>query len=958
MNNIQIQIQAIDNASAALNQVRDSLSSVNNAGKGLSSLSSGLASAASSAMGFIGAQAAMYAFGAGLNNAKSAFIDFNATMETARKSFENMLGSKDAAAVFINQLQAFAESTPFDFPELQQASKMMLGLGWAAKDILPALEAVGNAAANAGLSGGEISNIVMSISQMRGAGKIDAQNLKELDRRGVGATKILQDAYGMSIEEIQKSGKNVNEVVDTLIKGMNEKFKGAMETQQGTYEQLFSNVKDQTATILGEVGKPIFEIAKEGLKGIGDITAGLARTIREGGLAKVFDEMVPMEWQEKIKTAFGVIEQIFKSWTPAFAMFGDTVMLAFELFARAISNPAVVGAFILLNDVLVAATETFLSLGNAILVVANEGWKELEKSATDLASAFVETGKAIYDAVNESFTGTVDFIYEILRAAWDFIQSGWDECVGDTRSSLSPLGKAVFDVFKGVYNTIREIMDQIIKMAGDKMQSVVDTILSYLGIIDEIGKSMAGLSDMFQPKSDWAKGSGDVATRSDGTVVIGGTQKIKAGVMPGVNINAGYVPPVDFKAEQNRFEKTRSIVTKRSDELKGKNDLAASGAGVGGYKGSGASGGGGGRSRGGSGAGDDEFISFEDNFREIENENAIISAKLLGDKKALADAEYQIEVEKLAKERDERLQDASDQLELDKWYNGQVTLLEKERDEKKRDADARNFEMLIESNQLQIDLGWKTQEEIDQINRAEMLSRRESLTQQLNDEKLNAEERIKILRELADIKDAIPSTTAGGGFFKGLEETSKSFGTWAENMEEVGRRTAMSMQSAFEDFFFDAMTGELKSLGDYINSFLKGVARAISNALANAFTQKIISGMLGGGSSNDSGGGLFSLISGLFKAEGGPVYSNTPYIVGERGPELFVPSANGSIVPNHALGGGSSPVVINVVNNTGVKAEVRQESKFDGQRYIVSVFMDAYTKNIGGLRTAMAGARG
>jgi hypothetical protein len=42
----------------------------------------------------------------------------------------------------------------------------------------------------------------------------------------------------------------------------------------------------------------------------------------------------------------------------------------------------------------------------------------------------------------------------------------------------------------------------------------------------------------------------------------------------------------------------------------------------------------------------------------------------------------------------------------------------------------------------------------------------------------------------------------------------------------------------------------------------------------------------------------------LFRADGGPVMGSRPYIVGERGPELFVPGVSGSIVPNHALGGG------------------------------------------------------
>ena len=51
-------------------------------------------------------------------------------------------------------------------------------------------------------------------------------------------------------------------------------------------------------------------------------------------------------------------------------------------------------------------------------------------------------------------------------------------------------------------------------------------------------------------------------------------------------------------------------------------------------------------------------------------------------------------------------------------------------------------------------------------------------------------------------------------------------------------------------------------------------------------------------------------------AAGGPVSSGRPYIVGEVGPELFVPSSSGSIVPNDAMGGGSN--VYSITVNTGV----------------------------------------
>ena len=47
-------------------------------------------------------------------------------------------------------------------------------------------------------------------------------------------------------------------------------------------------------------------------------------------------------------------------------------------------------------------------------------------------------------------------------------------------------------------------------------------------------------------------------------------------------------------------------------------------------------------------------------------------------------------------------------------------------------------------------------------------------------------------------------------------------------------------------------------------------------------------------------------------ASGGAVSPNRPYIVGEAGAELFVPSSSGKIVPNNQLGGGGSVININV----------------------------------------------
>jgi len=71
-----------------------------------------------------------------------------------------------------------------------------------------------------------------------------------------------------------------------------------------------------------------------------------------------------------------------------------------------------------------------------------------------------------------------------------------------------------------------------------------------------------------------------------------------------------------------------------------------------------------------------------------------------------------------------------------------------------------------------------------------------------------------------------------------------------------------------------------------------------------------------------AGEAIGNLISGIaFRADGGPVSSGSPYIVGERGPELFVPKYSGSIVPNHAMGGGGGQTINMTFNGVGMEIQ-------------------------------------
>jgi phage-related minor tail protein len=111
---------------------------------------------------------------------------------------------------------------------------------------------------------------------------------------------------------------------------------------------------------------------------------------------------------------------------------------------------------------------------------------------------------------------------------------------------------------------------------------------------------------------------------------------------------------------------------------------------------------------------------------------------------------------------------------------------------------------------------------------------------------------------------------------------------------------------------------------------LKRLALSVMNDIARAAISGGINAAMGGGGGSGGGaGGMLSLgtsiAMALFgapgRATGGPVSAGRAYRVGERGPELFVPTASGRI---EAAGG--------VARNIAITVNVRGEAGSEPQR--------------------------
>ena len=125
------------------------------------------------------------------------------------------------------------------------------------------------------------------------------------------------------------------------------------------------------------------------------------------------------------------------------------------------------------------------------------------------------------------------------------------------------------------------------------------------------------------------------------------------------------------------------------------------------------------------------------------------------------------------------------------------------------------------------------------------------------------------------------------------------------------QNTAVNGLTRMEDALIGVVQGTMTAKDAF-----RSMAQSILADLARIYIRQQITGAISGFLPSIFGG----------KAIGGSVQRNQPYMVGERGPEMFVPNQSGSIVPNNEMGGGNGVVVNQTINlSTGVSQTVRTE---------------------------------
>lgn len=241
----------------------------------------------------------------------------------------------------------------------------------------------------------------------------------------------------------------------------------------------------------------------------------------------------------------------------------------------------------------------------------------------------------------------------------------------------------------------------------------------------------------------------------------------------------------------------------------------------------------------------------------------------------------------------------------------------------KEQASKEKFAQAVVENEKRIaDIQKEIREEEDEAKKSQLLSEleREQLAREQNLELIKSVEKeateIKRFNNLTRLQQSVEV------FQKEREENKK----WLqERLESYNQEldTAKEKLPELEGLWEERRNLLTQYMGDEI-----GKSEELNSSIDRSIYQiRILMEQLNAldRKSKDMGIGIGSL--GLPKnrrEKGGPVSSNSSYLVGERGPERFTPSQGGYITPNNAMGGG---ITINI--NGPVSSEEAAEEMMD-----------------------------
>lgn len=277
-----------------------------------------------------------------------------------------------------------------------------------------------------------------------------------------------------------------------------------------------------------------------------------------------------------------------------------------------------------------------------------------------------------------------------------------------------------------------------------------------------------------------------------------------------------------------------------------------------------------------------------------------------------------------------------------------------------------------------VTLGRLSRSDADALLAEELKSYIDYARSEVKEAQLSATQRLQIEKNLLESQQKLWEL-AGRSLKTSLQEAARQYKQETTNYADLAKSTFDSTMSSINSAWtnnLEAMATGTKSFSKGIKDIFKDMTNAIIKMMIQLTFQQYImpklQGLFGGavsgigslgaakGTSSFAGGSSFSsAFTGNRFAAGGKTNPGL-MLVGENGPELLQSSGSHRIYTasetRRLMGGGatSNKVVVNIINQSGQELESKQQnSRFDGENYVIDVVVRAMESNKGGMRDAI-----
>jgi len=863
-----------------------------------------------------------------------------AELESQTRSLEVLTGSATKAKQIIQELQQLGAVTPFTSSELIDSAKRLQAFGVETDKVVQTTRRLADVS---GATGAELQGLVTAYGQVQAKGRLQGEELLQFQERGVALQGELQKMYGLSGEELRKAlekGRISAEAVEVAINRLTEKggkyANGAIaqsDTLGGKFSTLIDNI-EMLAKKIGKVLEPTLKrILNLSITVIDKINEAMAGPDKKTANNELFNTRAEVK---KLTTEIKAAEKAGIGMSKGLEVKGidDNVIIPSapvlpimkaELTELTKKATYLEGRLKELNLPKAAKEDVKLTVPQLLEEKGSKdkAAREAEKAAKLAKQLAMDSAQYQIQIDNQVFKNQVDLDklrYDLQRQLQEKqLDNFVNKFTGVAREQAgiiqsAVLGSAAFDTqIKELENKIKEAQQRL--QSGTRMNQVQSTTVagggggefstSQLNAATQAASKFTGVANMCSESVKAFYGSLGITlpgvtawadtVRKAGTVMTD-FNKIKPGDILATG-RPGDTPHVGvYTGGQNVFHQSKSRGLKAGNypdlnSFKGGYFVrpnAAMGGGVSGVPG-------------------ENVDQTKAEIQGLTQQLALIKSQaksftavdltgfILKSTSAFREQTAQLVHQTEAFTLRNRLQMEGVKPEL---IEGELKLLEVR--QQLNDRLQPFNELLATGTMTQAQYadatdGIKTAAEAAAVAIQTYTAATAAASSPIQQFIGSAQTQLKDLESVAVRVSQGIGDAVGNSLTKGVQGLIE------------GTTTA---QQVFADF--------LKTVGDIL---MQEAAKMIATYTAIA-AAKALAGLFGGGAAPPAvpNGTLpqtdmfkYVNLDGL-RAAGGPVSSNSTYMVGEKGPELFIPSSAGTIIPNHKLGGGGDnmSVVVNV----------------------------------------------